>query len=73
MFCLASKQPGFLGVETLANTEGYGITISYWETLEAIKNWKNNPEHRQAQINGKKLWYKNYSLKICKVEKNYFF
>ncbi len=35
---LAILQPGFLGVESAR--EDLGITVSYWESIEAIKNWK---------------------------------
>jgi heme-degrading monooxygenase HmoA len=34
MFALAARQPGFLGVESAR--EGLSITVSYWESLEAI-------------------------------------
>ncbi len=37
---LASKQAGFLGVESAR--EDIGITISYWTDLESIKSWKEN-------------------------------
>ena len=52
---LAQQQPGFLGVESAR--DGLGITVSYWESLEAIANWKENMDHRQAQRNGIKKWY----------------
>ena len=28
---LAREQPGFLGVESARDAEGFGITVSYWE------------------------------------------
>jgi heme-degrading monooxygenase HmoA len=33
---LAKQQPGFIGVESARNE--IGITVSYWKSLEAIKN-----------------------------------
>lgn len=68
---LAKRQPGFLGIES-ARKE-IGISVSYWESLEAIKNWKFTPEHMLAQQQGKDSFYKSYSVKICKVEKAYHF
>jgi heme-degrading monooxygenase HmoA len=35
---LASQQEGFLGVES-ARYEEIGITVSYWESIDAIKKW----------------------------------
>jgi heme-degrading monooxygenase HmoA len=72
MIQLASQQKGFLGMES-ARDEGCGITVSYWDSLEAIKGWKENSVHRVAQDRGKKEWYKNFSLRVCKVERQKFF
>ena len=71
MEALVKTQPGFLGVESAK--EEIGITVSYWENLEAIKNWKENVEHKIAQQKGREEFYKNYKVEICKVEKNYTF
>ena len=68
---LASQQPGYLGMEHAR--EDVGITISYWETLEDIKNWKSNLDHLQAQARGKEQWYSWYKTRICKVEREYEF
>ena len=68
---LAEQQPGFLGVES-ARTD-IGITVSYWESLEAIRNWKNNAEHLMAQQSGRDIFYKNYKTRIAKVERDYGF
>ena len=37
MLELASKQPGFIGVESAR--ESVGITVSYWTDLATIKAW----------------------------------
>ncbi|RXT03741.1 antibiotic biosynthesis monooxygenase [Ammoniphilus sp. CFH 90114] len=71
MVSLASQQPGFLGVESVRDADGFGVTISYWESLEAIRSWKANEEHQLAQEKGKTAWYENYKTRICKVEKEY--
>lgn len=46
---------------------GEEIAISYWQTMQQIKNWKNDPEHRQAQAMGRKKWYKKFTVEICEV------
>ena len=66
---LAKDQPGFLGMESIY--ENYGITVSYWTSLEAIKNWKENSLHLHAQQLGKSKWYSHYKTRICKVERDY--
>ena len=71
METLAKQQPGFLGVESARNE--IGITVSYWESLEAIANWKQNLDHLDAQFLGRQKWYENYVVRIAKVEKEYGF
>ena len=71
METLAKQQPGFLGVESARNE--IGITVSYWESLEAIANWKQNLDHLDAQFLGRQKWYENYTVRIAKVEKEYGF
>lgn len=71
MVKLASKEPGFLGVESAR--EEIGITVSYWKDLAAIKHWKENIEHLKAQKQGKDKWYTEYKVRISKVEKDYQF
>ena len=68
---LAKLQEGYLGIESAR--DGLGITVSYWDSLEAIKNWKNNVEHTVAREKGRALWYQQYQLRICKVEHDYGF
>ncbi len=68
---LAKQQPGFLGVESAR--DGLGITVSYWESLEAIRNWKQHTEHLEAQSKGRSEWYSGYKTRICKVERDYGF
>jgi len=68
---LASKQPGFLGAESARGADGFGITVSYWASEEAIAAWKAHIEHRAAQEMGKKNWYEHYELRVAKVERAY--
>ena len=66
---LAADQAGFLGVETVRGADGFGITVSYWTSLEAIAAWRSHAEHRIAQEKGKTLWYEHYELRIACVER----
>ena len=68
---LARTQTGFLGIESTRSE--IGITVSYWESLETIKLWKNNIEHTAIRNLGRDKWYKKYQLRICKVEREYGF
>ncbi|MCC6413333.1 MAG: antibiotic biosynthesis monooxygenase [Saprospiraceae bacterium] len=69
MVAMAAEQPGYLGIESAR--EGLGITVSYWESLEAIRNWKMVWEHKEAQRLGREQWYSAYKTRVCKVERDY--
>ncbi|NRB82795.1 MAG: antibiotic biosynthesis monooxygenase [Winogradskyella sp.] len=71
MESLAKKQLGFLGIDSARND--VGITVSYWESLEAIKHWKANTDHLLTQKRGREQWYNWYNVRICKVEREYEF
>lgn len=71
MFDLATKQPGFLGFESAR--DGLGITVSYWESPEAIAAWQRNSSHLVAQQRGRAEWYEAYRVRVCRVERDYAF
>jgi len=66
---LASKQPGFLGVESAR--EDIGITVSYWVDQAAARAWKEVAAHRVAQRQGREIWYQDYRVRIATVDRDY--
>jgi len=73
MLELGTQQPGFLGIESVRNSDGFGITVSYWSDLDSIRNWKAQEEHRVAQSRGRSEWYSRYVTRVCRVEREYEF
>lgn len=68
---LAQKQKGYLGYESAR--EGLGITVSYWESLDAIQAWKENIEHIAVQKMGRDAWYAAFKVRVCEVFRDYGF
>ncbi len=68
---LAQVQPGFLGVESARDGEGFGLTGSYWRDEASISAWKANAEHAVAQRLGWDQWYAAFHLRVCRVEREY--
>jgi heme-degrading monooxygenase HmoA len=68
---LARTMPGYLGIESARNAEGFGITASYWKDEESIRNWRAHEEHRQIQARGKAEWYEHYEGRVARVERDY--
>ena len=71
MVALAREQPGFLGVESTRCADGFGITVSYWESEEAIRDWRRHAEHAATRERGRERWYAHFELRIAKVERAY--
>lgn len=68
IFEIARQQPGFIGNE--ASRQDIGVSVSYWKSLEAIRAWKEHPEHRKVQKMAA-VWYGESRIRVCKVERDY--
>lgn len=68
---LARQQPGFLGMESARDLEGFGITVSYWETPGHARAWKHVADHLEVQRRGARDWYANYTVRVATVEREY--
>lgn len=68
---LARGQPGYLGIESVRDASGTGITVSYWRDEAAIFAWKRVADHRAAQQLGRERWYRDYALRVARVERAY--
>jgi heme-degrading monooxygenase HmoA len=71
METFAKQQKGYIGIDSARND--VGITVSYWESIDAIKQWRVNTEHLFAQQKGREQWYNWYNVRVCKVEREYEF
>ena len=68
---LAARQPGYLGIESAREDGAFGITVSYWTTMQAARAWKLVAEHRSAQELGREVWYRTYRVRIAEVQREY--
>lgn len=68
---LAAGMPGFLGVESARDAEGFGITVSYWIDQESIAKWKAHAEHSVIRERGRWLWYRDFEVRVARVERAY--
>lgn len=72
---LAATMPGYLGIESARDSQdgAPGITVSYWQSLDAVKAWQRHAEHLVAQRHGRDRWYESYRVRVAKVERDYGF
>lgn len=71
MDSLARDQPGYIGIESVRGADGFGITVSYWETEAHAAAWKQVTEHLGAQLLGRERWYERYVTRVATVTRSY--
>lgn len=71
MVALAAQQDGYLGIESVRDEQGVGITVSYWRDEKAVLAWKAVGAHQAAQKAGKNRWYKAYTTRVATVTRDY--
>jgi heme-degrading monooxygenase HmoA len=63
----ARTAPGFVDVKSFTATDGERLTIVWWKDLETLRAWREDPEHRAAQAQGRALWYRYYDMEVAEV------
>ena len=67
------KADGFISNERFQSltTPGKLLSLSYWLDEEALQNWRNQMEHRQAQSQGRNGIFKDYHIHVAQVVRHY--
>ncbi|WP_169570280.1 antibiotic biosynthesis monooxygenase family protein [Sneathiella limimaris] len=68
-----SEIDGFISVErfqSLTNPDKM-LSVSFFETEDAVKQWRNLEVHRQAQAAGRSGIFKGYRLRVASVIRDY--
>ena len=65
--------PGFISVERFESltTPGKILSLSFYESEEAIIAWRNRTSHRSAQKAGRDQHFADYRLRIASVLRDY--
>lgn len=70
MRALAQSKYGCTGISSVREGDDE-ISISYWPSMQHIHDWKHDPEHIQAQDNGKARWYASYQVQVVEILREY--
>jgi heme-degrading monooxygenase HmoA len=67
------KMDGFISVERFQSltNEGKLLSLSFWRDEAAVKNWRNQEDHRQSQAAGRGGVFADYRLRIASVVRDY--
>lgn len=64
--------PGYIKHSGIRHPETrQGVTIAYFDSLEAIDNWRKDSNHMDAKKLAKSDFYENYSVEITEVIDSY--
>lgn len=69
MDLLAVAQPGFIGVDSVRDDSGTGITVSRWSSIASMVAWRRVTAHREAQQSGRDGWYAWYRSDVARVDR----
>lgn len=64
---------GFLGVERFQSltTPGKLLSLSFFRDEEAVRHWRESPDHRAAQEAGRSGLFSDYRLRVAAVVRDY--
>ena len=64
---------GFISVERFESlsTPGKVLSLSFFESEEAVAAWRNTEAHRQAQKAGRERVFAGYRLRVAHVLRDY--
>jgi heme-degrading monooxygenase HmoA len=65
MLALARGMPGFVSFEHYEGEDGGRVSLIEFESEEALRAWREHPEHREAQRRGRGEWYSSFRLTTC--------
>jgi heme-degrading monooxygenase HmoA len=68
---LAQQMPGFISIKTFTAQDGERVSIVEFESEETHQAWRRHPEHKEAQRLGRELFYSEFQIQVCKVERAY--
>ena len=70
---LLESLPGFISIERFRSItdEGKILSLSFFESEDAIKEWRNTLQHRKAQALGRNQYFANYRLRIAEIQRDY--
>ncbi len=70
---LARTIPGFIDAKGYKSEDGDEISLVTFASREALRAWREHPEHLEAQRAGRERFYASYQVQVCAVERAYTF
>lgn len=73
MIELAEAMPGFISYKNFEASDGERVSVIEFDSQENLRAWQEHPEHKVAQQKGRDLFYDQFKVQVCTVEREYNF
>jgi heme-degrading monooxygenase HmoA len=64
---LARAIPGYISHKGFVADDGERVTIVEFESEEAMRQWRIDPEHAKAKRRGIESFFSDYKFQICSI------
>ena len=71
--CPRRGHAGFVSFKTFRAEDGERVSVIEFESEEALRAWREHPEHRKAQELGRAAFYAEFRIQVCSVIRQYGF
>ena len=71
MYDIVSTMPGFLGIKGYVSEDGERISVARFESDEALKAWRLQPDHVETQRRARDVYYESYWVQVCHTVRDY--
>lgn len=69
LYEVVRQMPGFLSSEDFSGDDGERLSVIAFKDEDSLSAWRQHPEHRAAQAQGRAEYYESYSLQICHLQR----
>ena len=73
MYAIASAMPGFISYKDFDAADGENVSIVEFDSLESLAVWRDHPEHRVVQEQGRQAFFSTYQVQVCTPLRSYRF
>ena len=73
MFELVQTIPGFISARSYASDDGDRLSMVRFASSDALRAWREHPEHREVQRRGRDEFFAAYDVEVCEVTRSYDF
>jgi heme-degrading monooxygenase HmoA len=67
----AEAMPGFVEFKEFVAADGERLALVTFDSAESEAAWRDDPDHRDAQHEGRESFYSDYDVAVCEVQQRH--